>query len=224
MGEQRRHMVWQVTETAGFEAAWLSLDGMKIRATGRAVGQLPEPYWLMYALQTDERGATTNLQITATTAGAQQKLDLRREGGMWTVNGQLRADLAEALDCDVACSPVTNTMPIIRHGLQHGPGANPDPSPDSVDGAHRFVMAFVQVPSLQVVVSQQTYTHLGLTEDAAHVRYASGTFVSDLTVDRDGLVIDYPTMAHRVPAATPVTTGQRVGGPGTARPDTSPAS
>jgi hypothetical protein len=34
-----------------------------------------------------------------------------------------RPDLATALDCDLACSPVTSTMPILRHGLQRSPGA-----------------------------------------------------------------------------------------------------
>jgi hypothetical protein len=206
MAEQRRHLVWHVVETAGFEAAWLSLDGMTLRATGRAVGQLPEPYWLTYTLQTDDRAATTRLEITAATADAQYQLDLRRDDGAWSVNGQPRDDLADALDCDLACSPVTNTMPIIRHGLHRGPGA------------HRFVMAFVQVPTLRVVASQQSYTHLDVASDAARVRYASGTFVSDLTVDLEGLVVDYPTLARRIPATSAVTAEQRVGGPGSPRP------
>lgn len=209
MAEQRRHLVWHVVETAGFEAAWLSLDGMTLRATGRAVGQLPEPYWLTYTLQTDDRAATTRLEITAATADAQYQLDLRRDDGAWSVNGRPRDDLADALDCDLACSPVTNTMPIVRHGLHRGPGA------------HRFVMAFVQVPTLRVVASQQSYTHLDVADDAARVRYASGTFVSDLTVDQDGLVVDYPTMARRIPATSAVTAEQRVGGPGSPRPGVS---
>ena len=148
--------------------------------------------------------------MTATTTDANYDLDLRREGETWYVDGEPRADLAGgALDCDLACSPVTNTMPIFRHGLQHGPGAQ------------RFLMAFVQVPTLRVVTSQQSYTHLSLAEDTARVRYASGSFVSDLTVDRDGLVIEYPTMASRIPAVTPVTAEQRIGGPGAA-PDRAP--
>ena len=188
---------------------------MALSATGRAVGQLPEPYWLTYTLQTDDRAATTRLQVTATTANAEYNLDLRRDNATWTVNGQPRADLADALDCDLACSPVTNTMPIIRHGLQNDPGTGTANS-----GTHQFLMAFVQVPTLHVIASHQSYTHLGLTESTAHVRYASGTFASDLVVDRAGLVIDYPTMAHRVPAGTTVTADQRAGGPGSPRPGT----
>jgi uncharacterized protein len=184
-----RFLVWQVVENAGYEAAWLSVDGLAIRARGQAAGQLPEPYWLGYELDTDERAVTRRLQVTVTLTGAQRDLDLRRDQDGWTVNGAPRPDLAGALDCDLAFSPVTNTMPVRRHGLQQGPGME------------RFVMAFVAVPALQVSASEQTYTHLGLVAAGARVRYAAGSFVSDLLVDSDGLVIDYPTMAHRVPAA-----------------------
>ncbi|MBO0840542.1 MAG: putative glycolipid-binding domain-containing protein, partial [Sciscionella sp.] len=52
----------------------------------------------------------------------------------------------------------------------------------------------------------------------ARVRYASGSFSADLTVDADGVVIDYPTMARRVEADISVTSAQRAGGPGSPRP------
>jgi uncharacterized protein len=122
------------------------------------------------------------------------------------VNEEPRPDLAAALDCDLACSPVTNTMPILRHGLQHGPGAQ------------RFVMAFVQVPTLQVVAMPQEYRHLRLTDTGAQIRYSSGTFVSDLLVGRDGIVFDYPTMAHRILARTKTGADERTGGPGSTGP------
>ena len=183
--------MWQVIETAGFEAAWLTLDGMALHASGQAAGQVPEPYSLRYELVTDDRAVTTCLEVTAAVAGGQRHLELSQHEGSWTVNGQARPDLAGALDCDLGYSPVTNAMPIIRHGLHRGPGAA------------RFVMAFVRVPGLQVVASRQDYTHLGLVPDGTRVRYASGSFASDLTVDGDGLVIDYPAMAHRVAVQAP---------------------
>ena len=187
-----RFAIWRVDETAGYESAWLELDGLALRATGQAAGQLPRPYWLSYTLHTDAVGVTTSLQVSATVDDATHRLDLRRHAGEWTVNGEPRPDLAAALDCDLACSPVTNTMPILRHGLQRSPGVE------------RFVMAFVQVPTLQVVATPQEYRHLQLVDTGAQIRYSSGTFVSDLLVDRDGVVVDYPTMAHRIPADTQV--------------------
>jgi uncharacterized protein len=182
--------VWLVTETAGFESAWIELDGLELRAEGRTVGQRPEPYWLSYVLETDARAATTRLQVTAVTAVTETVLDLRRSGEDWAVNGEPRPELAGALDCDLACSPVTNTMPIIRHRLQRE------------DGSERFTMAFVQVPTLRVLAVQQEYTHLGRVPGGARVRYASGRFSSDLTVDDNGLVLTYPTMATRITAET----------------------
>lgn len=187
-GSGFRLLVWQVAETAGFEAAWLRLDGLALRASGQAAGQLPEPYLLSYELFTDDRAATTRLAVTATVAGAQHQLDLRREHGSWTVNGDGRPDLAGALDCDLGFSPVTNTMPVIRHALQRGPGTE------------RFLMAWVEVPTLRVIASEQAYTHLGLEPGGARVRFTSGSYTRDLLLDGDGLVIDYPTMATRITA------------------------
>jgi hypothetical protein len=201
-----RLLVWHVTETAGFEAAWVALDGLTLRASGQAAGQLPEAYWLSYRLQTDSEARTTILDLTATTAGGVRTVELRRGSGGWTVDGESRPDLNHAFDCDIACSPLTNTMPIIRHGLQRGPGAE------------QFVMAFVEVPALRVVVSLQSYTHLGLDDRGARVRYSSGSFASDLVVDSQGLVLEYPTMASRLRATTAITDSERVRGPGSARP------
>ena len=43
-------LVWHVTETAGFESAWVELDGLQLTARGAAAGQLPEPYSVSYVL------------------------------------------------------------------------------------------------------------------------------------------------------------------------------
>lgn len=202
-----RFVVWQVAETAGFESAWVRMDGLSMEVDGSVAGQLPEPYRLSYLLRTDERAATTRLEVVCATREGTTRLDLRRDDEMWTVNGEARPDLAGALDCDLACSPVTNTMPILRHGLHRGPGS------------HRFTMAFVEIPSLRVIPSAQTYTHLAPESEGVRVRYESGSFTSDLLIDGDGLVITYPTMAHRVAPIPSVTSQERSSGPGSPRPD-----
>jgi hypothetical protein len=182
----RRLLVWHVTETAGFESAWVELTGLQLTARGAATGQRPEPYSLSYVLETDAQAATTLLHVRVRTIDDERELELLREGVGWTVNRELRADLAGALDCDLACSPLTNTMPIIRHRLQRD------------RGAEQFTMAFVQLPSLAVVAVPQRYEHLAAGADGASVRYSSGDFSADLLVDEDGFVIAYPTMARRL--------------------------
>jgi uncharacterized protein len=206
-------LVWQVEETAGFDAAWVTKNGVSLQATGRAVGQLPEPYWLTYRLETDEQGATSRVIIDAETRDGRRRLDLQRRpdvlgsNASWTVDGDERPDLADAWDCDIACCPLTNTMPILRHELH------------TKSGEYDFVMAFIEVPSLRVVASRQTYTHLGIDGDLASIRYRSGSFSSDLVIDADGFVVDYPSLGHRMPAAG---SGENIGrssGPGSPRAD-----
>ncbi len=184
---ERRQFVWAVTETAGFESCWLTADGLALHAEGHAVAQSPAPYWLFYTLDTDDRAATTRITVTAVTESARRELDLRRTGSQWTVDGVVRPDLGDAHDCDLAFSPLTNTMPILRTDLHRRPG--------HAD----FHMAFIEVPSLEVTPSRQSYTHLTTTPDGASVRFTSGTYTQDLLVDRDAIVVTYPTMAQRIP-------------------------
>jgi hypothetical protein len=53
--------------------------------------------------------------------------------------------------------------------------------------------AWVLLPSLAVIASEQTYTVLG----GGRVRYTSGSFVADLELDADGYVTHYPGLARR---------------------------
>ena len=55
-------------------------------------------------------------------------------------------------------------------------------------------VAWVLLPSLEVVQADQIYTALG----DGRVRCAGETFSADLSVDHDGFVLDYPGLADRV--------------------------
>jgi hypothetical protein len=181
-----RMLTWSVEESGGFESSWVETGPGTLTAHGRAVGVRPEPYWIEYVLETDQGYATRRLRVTAEDASGTRRLDLRREGGHWTVDGRPLPELDGALDCDVGRSPLTNTMPVLRHQLHRGPGE------------FDFLMAFVPVPDLSVRASRQHYTHLGRTAEGGRVRYASGDFRSDLEFDEDGLVVVYPGIARRL--------------------------
>jgi hypothetical protein len=53
--------------------------------------------------------------------------------------------------------------------------------------------AWVLLPSLAVVASEQSYTVLGDNR----VRYASGSFRADLDLDEHQFVVRYPGLAQR---------------------------
>lgn len=110
-------------------------------------------------------------------AGTEGALELPAPGGD-------PAALAGALDCDLGLSPVTNLMPILRHRLLSGVGQA------------ELTAAWVSVPDLGARPDGQRYTSLG----SNRIRYEAldGTFSATITVDGDGLVVDYPGIARRI--------------------------
>jgi hypothetical protein len=90
-------------------------------------------------------------------------------------------------DCDLGLSPLTNSMPVLRHGLLAGGRA--------ID----FLMAWVSVPDLSVHLSKQRYTPMHSNKDGHIIRFEdSDGSVADLTFDNDGLVLNYPGLACRL--------------------------
>ncbi|MZF84621.1 putative glycolipid-binding domain-containing protein [Streptomyces sp. SID5643] len=178
-----RAITWEVSGSQGFETAWVQLREGTLRARGRAVGTVSEPYWISYELETAEGFVTRRLTVTAETGAGTHALDLLHDGqGRWTADGEPLSDVGGALDCDLGLCPLTNTMPVLRHRLHQAPGER------------EFLMAWVSVPDLVVRPSRQTYTHLG----PGRVRYSSGDFHSDLEFDEEGYVVDYPRLATRL--------------------------
>ncbi|MFD9406471.1 putative glycolipid-binding domain-containing protein [Streptomyces sp. NPDC059989] len=185
MGSRNLVRTWDVLPSRGYSTAWVVLAEGRLTARGRAVGLVPEPYWVTYTLETVDAYVTSRLHVTVDTETSTGILDLRNDAGRWTVDGEHRPDLDGALDCDLGLCPLTNTMPVLRHGLHRQPGTAP----------HPFLMAWVSVPGLEVSANEQTYTHLARAEHGARIRYESGDFRSDVDFDEDGLVLDYPQLA-----------------------------
>jgi len=83
---------------------------------------------------------------------------------------------------------VTNLMPILREDLLVGRG--------TVD----LIAAWVSVPDLSVCADGQRYRFVRADRASSVVAYeeTDGSFSAELTLDRDGIVIDYPGLAHRL--------------------------
>ena len=92
--------------------------------------------------------------------------------------------LADAVDVDLGGAPLFNTLPVRRLALT---GANAE----KVD--HLITVAWVLVPSLEVMPVEQTYTALG-TE---RVGFSSNGFSTEIVLDQDGYVLHYPGLADR---------------------------
>ncbi len=198
----------------GAEFAEIDLTGAGLRATGVAVSGDPVPYRLEYELDCGDDLITRRLSVRAWGAGWGRHLELTRDpraGWSADAGSDGEAELLgvpgvpgppppggdpsgfdAALDCDLGESPLTNTMPMLRHGLLGG------------GEPVKFLMAWVSVPWLAVTPSRQLYTYLrrgtadelglaaALDGPVSLIRYQSGDFSADVAFDAQGLVVDYP--------------------------------
>ena len=195
--------VWARQAPFGAELAQVTVAGGGLSASGVAIGAEPLPYRLEYRLTTEEGYVTARLSVRTQGNGWRRALDLERAAsGAWSCatdaaggvelpapGGDLVA-VRGALDCDLGLSPLTNTMPVLRHRLHHGGGP--------VD----LLMAWVSVPDLGVHPSRQRYTFVHRQEPHGPriVRFQSldSAFQAEIAVDDHGLVLDYPGIGRRV--------------------------
>lgn len=193
-------IVWTGVEEWLTEAAGVDLEEDGLTANGVQMGAEPAPFRVDYRLEASRGYVITDLELTATAEAWTRHLLLNHDGaGDWRAEvsdsgdvpggpwGGSLPDLSEARDIDIENSPLTNTMPILRHGFHRG-------------GSGDFVMAFVRTPTLRVEASPQRYEHVRTTDEGSVVRYISrdGDFTADLELDADGLLVHYPRLARRV--------------------------
>ncbi|RKN48690.1 hypothetical protein D7223_10085 [Micromonospora endolithica] len=200
-----KSFLWTRTDTAGAENALVD-DRQGLTARGTQVAVDPIPYTCRYQLTTDPDWAAVRLEVEVEGAGWLRSVRLERATDRWRVTTAEQGDLdaalsaagkpaaglpgtddpdrlAEARDVDLGGSALFNTLPIRRLGLAGKPADTP----------HRITVAWVLVPSLQVVAAEQVYTGMG----PGRVKFRSDTFTAELSVDDEGFVRRYPGVAER---------------------------
>jgi hypothetical protein len=189
---------WSKDDPYGSEFAELRIGADRLSAVGVAIGNEPEPYRLDYSLETAAAFVTARVEVETRGPSWRRRLVLERRDGVWTAAtesdggpglpapGGDMSRFDDALDPDLALSPVFNTMPVLRHRLLAG-GSAPE-----------LLMVWISVPDLAVHPSPQRYTYAG-ARDALHVvRFESDDFAEDILYDDTGVVVDYPGIARRL--------------------------
>ena len=198
-------LFWERRDPSGGEHVLVDARA-GVYARGPALAVDPIAYTCRYELQTDPAGTTSRFDVSTEGAGWARTVRLELAAGRWRVTTSEQGNLDAALtasghaggglpgtedpdllygayDVDLTGSPMTNALPIRRLNLLKAePGV-----------AHRISVAWVIVPSLEVVQADQIYTHLS----EGMIRFANETFSADLVVDDDGFVRDYPGLARR---------------------------
>ncbi|WP_433793009.1 putative glycolipid-binding domain-containing protein [Actinoplanes sp. CA-252034] len=200
---------WERSDAPGAEHALLEArDGLY--AQGTLLTAAPIPFACHYEVRTGPDWATARLDVRAEGAGWARGMRLELAAGRWRVTGSEQGDLDDALtrsgharaglpgcadpdllygafDVGLGGSALFATLPIRRLGLLGS----------EAGVSHRLSVAWVLLPSLEVVQADQIYTPLG----DGRVRFADETASVDLDCDADGLVMDRPGLARRVIAS-----------------------
>lgn len=187
-------MTWQGVAAPYLESVRLLVSDGRLRATGRIVAAArqpgPEAFHASFELTVARGGEVGRGLLRTTTADEERQVSVgRTEDGVWLVDhghGTERNEFDGAADVDVAGAVTFTALPIRRLGLHRQAGE------------HVLPVLQVSMPDLAVRLVHQTYRTVSVSDDGAVINYTVPGFSADLTVDQDGLVIDYPGIANRV--------------------------
>ena len=188
--------VWQgIDDPSRVDRVNVAVTGQGMYAFGTATS---DGFATAWRLDVDPGWTTRRLEIASRGVDWSRNLILERDiDGGWTSHADATgsADLPPpglarpgtvkgAQDCDLGLCPLTNTMPIRRLGLLERDIAETT-----------LTTAWIEVPSLRVVRSDQVYASAG--HGRVRFRTADGAFRAVLDVDHDGIVRNYPELAVR---------------------------
>jgi hypothetical protein len=168
-------------------AAAISADGAIIAISAGGV------FRASYQIVSDAAWRVRDVWIMASHPAA-IALDLHADDdGHWSnTSGEALPALDGCRDVDFAATPFTNTLPIRRLGLQPGESAE-------------VAVAYIDAPSLEVTTVRQRYTCHASGADGGRYRFEAlpyaalpDGFSAELSVDADGLVLDYPPLFRRM--------------------------
>jgi len=165
-------VLWQASD-GGSEICVLERAGLGWRFRGTVLThEAKEPIELRYAVTVDAAWATTDVDVLVAFAGG----DLREPvglGDLWSAT-ERPPELRDCVDVDLSFTPATNTLPIRRLGLGVGEKAEID-------------VVWLVWPELRFVRAHQRYERLAKDR----YRYTQDDFEAELTVDEQGLVLEY---------------------------------
>ena len=186
-------LTWQGVDVPRLEGVRLVLTERSMRATGALVSPAngDEPaFAATYSLATGDGGVVSRVSVRSVSADGERQVTLNRsEEGIWLIDhgqGTTRTSFNGAVDVDVASCVLFNALPVRRLGLHRQAGE------------HELPMVYVDLPGLSVDLVRHGYRSQPRNTVPPTVTFTSGEDNFDLTVDEEGIVLDYPGFARRV--------------------------
>jgi uncharacterized protein len=174
-----RVLAWAGTDRFEYCHVWEQPGRLSARGT-----ILTGTYRADYELDTGPGYEPKRLRARVTAAGVTRLVRLRRDidGEWWVRDGLDPRPFTDVAGIDLDLSPFLIALPLQRLPLHHRLGRR------------TVAVAAVSLPSLTVRRQVQTLTHLR----PGAVRVTVGALSTDLRLDADGYVTEYPGVATRV--------------------------
>jgi uncharacterized protein len=188
-------LTWQRVVSPSLESVRLLFSEGRLRASGRIIAAANqadgvEAFSASFSASVERAEEAGRLLLRTTTADEERQVSLSRtEDGVWLVdhgNGAHRNAFDGAIDVDVFGAVTFNALPIRRLGLH------------KEAGEHELPVLWVSLPDLSVTLIRQTYRTVSIDDNGAVINYTDPAISSDLRVDTNGMVIDFPGRAHRI--------------------------
>jgi uncharacterized protein len=184
-----RKILWSNQTDIGLEHFYLQHGDDDITADGVVIGvEEGVSFRIHYQINCDLRWHVRKVAVKSLDEN-EQTIGLMSDGfGNWTNEfGHLMSELESCLDVDITATPFTNTLPIRRLHLTPGESAE-------------IKVVYFTIPEMQVRVDPQRYTCLEVSSAGSKYKFESldSGFTAVISVDRDGLVEDYPALFKRI--------------------------
>jgi len=171
-------ILWRRLDVPGHEACRVAAVETGWQLGGAAVfTHERQACQLAYRILCDPQWQTLSAVVTGWVGSRDVEVEVVRDAaGRWLLDGQECEAVAGSIDIDLNFSPSTNLLPIRRLDLAVGQSA-------------QVRAAWLRFPSFALEPIEQSYTRL--SERFYRYESAGGRFAAPITVDDQGLVVDY---------------------------------
>jgi uncharacterized protein len=177
----KTEVIWDQLIDRGLEHLILNQDA-QIEARGLVVGMLKDAaYRVQYQIVCDLGWNVKRVRVGDLLNNEEISFFKGQESDWVDERGQVIQSLRGCTEVDIMVTPFTNTLPIRRLNLAQGE-------------SQEMAVVYIAVPDLDMSRVEQRYTCLSKDKNGGVYRYENlkSGFTSDLRVDAEGLVVDYP--------------------------------
>jgi hypothetical protein len=155
--------------------------------TSTIIGQYQQKlYQVDYTIKTNQHWATVFVELKSRHNDHQQHWLLEGDGkGNWMMNGAAAGQFQGCIDVDIPLTPFTNTLPLNRLKLNKG---------DSKE------IKVIYLDVLEQVGQPVRQKYTCLAGNLYHYENIPNDFEATITVDEQGLVVNYPQLFVRTAA------------------------